>query len=112
MACTKKVHKKNQVNEVCTRTVDKRSVVKAMAKSDRSWMRGVPGLADHGVEPIMVVGGVVHGPHATIGLHQRVGTLDDVAVAHLVLGLVVAGVAVLDAVVELVLGISLEGSNY
>lgn len=86
--------------------------MKAMANRDRSrHLDGVDGVswaADDGVEPVVVVGGVVHGADGTVGLHQRVGPFDDVPVADLVLALVVSGVPILDAVVELVLGVGLQ----
>lgn len=61
-------------------------------------------LVDHGVEAIVLVGGVVHGANGTIGLHQRVLALDGVAIASLVLGLHISGVEVIHAVLESVLG--------
>lgn len=71
-------------------------------------MDGVAGSRHDGVEAVVVVGGVRDGADGTVGFHQRVGTLDDVAVADFGLGLLVAGVAVGYAVFELVLRISLE----
>lgn len=62
-------------------------------------------LVDDRVESVVVIGGVVDGAHGTVGLDQRVLSLDDVAVALLSLGLDVAGVGILDAVVERVLGV-------
>lgn len=75
-------------------------------------MRRVSRPLHHGIEPVVVVGRVVHSPGGTVRFHQRVSTLDDVSVADLVLGLVVAGVRVLHPVRELVPGMSLENSCY
>lgn len=63
------------------------------------------GLVDDGIESVVVVGGVVDSANGTVGLHQRVLSLDHVAVTLLGLRLDVSGVGVLDAVVERVLGV-------
>lgn len=42
-------------------------------------------LVDDSIEAIVLVGGVVDGTNGTIGLHERVLTLDSVAIACLVL---------------------------
>lgn len=65
------------------------------------------GLVDDGIEAVVVIGGVLHGAHRTIGLHQGVGSLHDIAVAHLMLGLDIAGVRVSHSVVVVVLGVGL-----
>lgn len=57
----------------------------------------------------MVIGGVVDSADGAVGLDQRVLPLDDVTVARLPLALLVAGVPVGDAVVELVAGVGLPG---
>lgn len=59
------------------------------------------------IKAVVIVGGVVNGAHRAIGLDQRVLSLHDVAIALLGLGFDVAGVRILDAVVERVLGIGL-----
>lgn len=61
-------------------------------------------LVDDSIESIVLVGGVVDGTNGTIGLHERVLTLDSVAVACLVLRLDIAGVEVIHAVFESVFG--------
>jgi len=66
------------------------------------------GLVDDGVEAIVVIGGVLHGAHRTIGLHQGVGSLDDITITHLVLRLHVSGVRVSHSVVVVVLGVGLR----
>lgn len=68
-------------------------------------------LVDDGVEAAVLVGGVVNGTDRTVGLDQRVLALHDVTVARLVLALDVAGVEVVDAVLERVLGWGLEGEG-
>jgi hypothetical protein len=65
-------------------------------------------LADHGVEAVDGVGGVVDGAHRAVRLHQTVLALDHVAVARLRLALLVACVRVVDAVVERVLRVRLQ----
>lgn len=58
--------------------------------------------------PIMVISRVVDSAHGTVGLDEGVLALHDVTVAGFPLALLVAGVAVSDAVVELVAGVGLE----
>lgn len=69
------------------------------------------GLVDHGVESIVLVGGVVHGADGTIGLHQGVLSLDGVTIAGLVLRLHISGVEVIHAVLESIFGRSLLRNN-
>ncbi|KAK3908082.1 Thyroid hormone receptor alpha-A [Frankliniella fusca] len=69
---------------------------------------GVAAVGDDGVEAAVLAGRVVHDALPAVGLQQGVLALDDVAVALLLLVLVVAGVRVLHAVLELVLGVRLE----
>lgn len=57
-------------------------------------------LVDHRVEAVVIVGGVVDGAHGTVWLDQGVLPLDHISVTLLGLGLDVAGVGILDAVVE------------
>jgi len=69
---------------------------------------GVVGVAQflhHGIEPVVVIGGVLHHPSGAIGLLQGVAALDLVAIPGFPLALLVACVGILDAVVEMVLGI-------
>ena len=70
-------------------------------------VHGVAADGDDGVEAVVLVGGVVHGALGAVGLDEGVLALHHVAVADLLLVLDVSGVAVLDAVGELVLGVSL-----
>lgn len=65
---------------------------------------GGRGLGDDRVEAVHIIGGIVDGTDRTVGLNQRVLSLHDITVAHLVLRLDIAGVAVRDAIVERVLG--------
>lgn len=60
---------------------------------------------DHGVESVVIIGGVIHGTHGTIRLDQTVLSLDHISVTLLGLRLDVSGVGILDAVVERVLGV-------
>lgn len=69
------------------------------------------GLADHGVEAVDGVGRVVHRPDRAVGFNQGVLPLDDVPVPRLRLVLVVAGVGVVNAVLERVLRVALERKN-
>lgn len=68
-----------------------------------SWSR----LVDHSIEAIVVIGGVINSAHGTIGLHQGVLSLHDITIALLGLRLDVAGVGILNAIVEGVLGVRL-----
>lgn len=63
------------------------------------------GLVDNGIEAMVVIGGVVNGAHRAIGLDQRVLALYDITITLLSLRLDVAGVGILDAIVEGVFGI-------
>jgi hypothetical protein len=58
-----------------------------------------------GVESIVSISGVVHGTPGTVGFDEGVAALDRVAVPRLLLALDVSGVAVVDGVLELVLGV-------
>lgn len=60
-------------------------------------------LLDDRVETVNVVGVIVDGPAATVGLDQAVAALDYVTVAHLLLVLGVTGQRVPNCVCELVL---------
>ena len=62
-------------------------------------------LVDDGVETMVVIGGVVDGTFAAVGLDEGVTALDYVTVAGLVVGLDVAGVGVVDTVAVAVLGV-------
>lgn len=56
----------------------------------------------------MIVSGVFDLADGTIGLHQRVESMDSVTVAGLVLRLVVSGVGVRYGVREVIFGVSLQ----
>lgn len=58
--------------------------------------------------PTVLVTMVVDLPDGTVRLMQRVEALYDIAVARLVLGLVVAGVRVLNFISEVVFGVCLQ----
>lgn len=70
-------------------------------------MRGT-GLVDDSVEPVVVVSGVRHLARGAIRFHKTVLALDHVTVSLFPLVLHVAGVVVLYAVVERVLGRRLQ----
>lgn len=53
-----------------------------------------------GVEPVVIVRRVLDDAHAPVGLVHAVRAVDDVAVPHLVLGLHVAGMGIVHAVIE------------
>ena len=74
---------------------------------DDSW--GVDGgtVLYDGVETIVVVSGVLHGPDGTVSLNEGVGALYDITVAGFLLLLVVSGVSVSYGVVELVFWVGL-----
>lgn len=78
---------------------------------DGRMVDGGRGLVDDGIEAVHIIGGIVDGTDGTVGLDERVLTLDDVAVAHLMLGLNVAGVTVMDAIVERVFRVRLKGDS-
>lgn len=63
---------------------------------------GVSDTLDHSLETVLGIGGVLDNALGAIGLVQRVHSLDVVSVAVLPGLLVVAGVRVLDSVLELV----------
>lgn len=66
------------------------------------------GLAvDDGIESVDGIGSVLDGTTGAIGLHEGVGSLDDVSAAALLLSLVVSGQSVLDVVAEAVLGVGI-----
>lgn len=62
-------------------------------------------LVDDCVETVVVIGGVLNGTDRTIGFNQRVGALDNIAIAHLMLRLHITSVGVSNTVVVVVLGI-------
>lgn len=61
-------------------------------------------FVDDGVEAIVLIGGVVNGANGTIGFHQRVLSLYGVTITSLVLGLDIAGVEIINAILESVFG--------
>ncbi|XP_063379441.1 uncharacterized protein LOC134666220 [Cydia fagiglandana] len=66
------------------------------------------GVVHHRVEAVVVVSGVLHGADGAVSLVEGVGALHDISVAGLLLGLVVAGVAVSHGVSVLVFGVFLK----
>lgn len=60
------------------------------------------------VKAVMVIGGVVYGTSATVGLDQRVRALYDITITLFVLVLYVTSVLVGYAVVEVVLGVRIR----
>jgi hypothetical protein len=56
----------------------------------------------------MMVGSVMNSTDGTVRFYQRVRPLDDISIAHLMLGLLITGVTILNSVIELVLGVSLQ----
>jgi hypothetical protein len=75
---------------------------------DDLWMYGMAAPVHHGVESVVVVGGVFNGADSAVGFVEAVGALDNISVTLLVLALDVTGVVVLDSVFELILGVGLE----
>lgn len=65
-------------------------------------------LVDDGVEAIVIIGGVLHGAHRTIGFHKGVRALDNITITHLMLRLHITGVGVGNTVVVVVLGVGLQ----
>ena len=63
---------------------------------------------DDGVESVVVVRGVLDHPDCAISFVEAVSALDNISVPRLPLALVVAGLAVAHAVVEVVLGVGLR----
>lgn len=68
-------------------------------------MHGVSQLLHHSVEAVVIIGSVLHYPSGAIGFLEGVAALDLVAIPGLPLALVVSGMRILDAVVEVVLRI-------
>lgn len=77
-----------------------------------SWVVGVARPGDHGVETVVLVGGVVNSTDGTIGFHKGVLALYHISVTALVLGFVVSGVGIFNAIFELVFGVSLKQKGY
>jgi len=69
-------------------------------------------LVDDCVETVVVIGGVLNGTDRTIGFNQRVGALDNIAIAHLMLRLHITSVGVSNTVVVVVLGIRLPRDQH
>jgi len=57
----------------------------------------------NGAETVVLVGGIINYASGSVGLNQAVGTLDHVAVTGLPLALNVAGVRVVNGVVEFIM---------
>lgn len=72
---------------------------------------GMPDLVHDGVEAVVFVRLVLDDAGGAVGLLQAVAALDLVAVALLVVLLFVAGVRVVDGVVERVLGVRLNTNS-
>jgi len=72
--------------------------------ADRGRVMSGTGLVDDRVETVVVVGGVGDFAGGAVGFHQTVLALDHVSVSLFPLVLDVAGVVVLYAVVERILG--------
>jgi hypothetical protein len=60
------------------------------------------------VETVHSIRGIIHNSDGTVGFGHRVRTLDDVTVAHLVLGLPVPGDTIGDSVVVRVARVGLQ----
>ena len=60
-----------------------------------------------GVETVVVISGVLHGPDGAVSLDEGVGALYDITVAGFLLLLVVSGVSVSYRVTEIVFRVSL-----
>jgi len=67
----------------------------------------VAALGHDSVEPVVAVGRIVDRPYGTVGLHQTVRSFDHVALPVLPLALQVTSVQVLDAVIEMIVGLAL-----
>lgn len=78
--------------EVCRRDV----------LDDRHWFRMYrrPDFLHDGVESVVIVRRVLDDAHASVGLVHAVRAVDDVAVSHLMLGLHVAGMRIVHAIIE------------
>lgn len=107
---------RNMVSNSRSRVGDQRSRVGnqsrcGMRNSYWSMVHGGSALVDDGVEAIVIIGGVLHGAHRTIGLNQGVGALDNITITHLMLRLHIAGVRVSNTIVVVVLGVGLTGKS-
>lgn len=67
-----------------------------------------PRLAHHSVESAVLVSRILHGADGPVRLHQGVLTFHQVPVARFLLALYVAGVVIVHAIFERVLGWSLQ----
>lgn len=80
----------------------------SMNSVNRSGMNIWSRLVNDGIETIMFVRDIVYGTNWTIGFHQRVLTLYHVAITFFSLWFNVSGMMIINAIVEMVFGISLE----
>jgi hypothetical protein len=65
-------------------------------------------FVDNGVEPIVVVSGVVHSSHCAVRFHQTVRSLHHVTISGLPLALLVSCVWIIYSVVESIAGVCLS----
>lgn len=72
-----------------------------------SRVRGSNFLNDS-IESIDVISGVVYNSYGAIGFHDGVGTFNDSPISNFVLGFVITGYSISDAIVVLIFGMSLK----
>lgn len=59
-----------------------------------------PDFLHDGIEPVVIVRRIFDDAHTSVGLVHAVRAVDDVAIPHLMLGLHVAGMGIVHAVIE------------
>jgi hypothetical protein len=74
----------------------------------RGWVSRVSGLYDFGVEPIMLIGSVLHCTGGSVGFHETVLTLNNISVSLLRLFLDVTSVLVIHSILKFVFRVSLR----
>ena len=80
---------------------------RGVANFGRMMLLSKRGLSmNDGLEAVVLVSGVLHGAHVTVGFHEGVAALDNVTVALLVLALHVTGVPIIDVVGKVVVRVS------
>lgn len=103
------VHGRSNVDGRCDVMVDGRNVVDGggnhFVMVHWHWDFHMAGLTmNDGVESVMVIGGVLDGALVSVRVDQTVGSVNGIALAGFVLLFDVAGVRIVDAVREIVVG--------
>lgn len=93
------------VGSSCTRVGDGSSVTLGRSVMELSVTCGVGSVTwpvHHRVEPVVLVSGVLHHAHGTVGFHYGVLTLHYISMTGFMLGLLVSGMGIFYAIFKLV----------